>query len=144
MFSLRNTLAAASLLIGATTSAAFAATWPATLAGSTWQGTANGSDLTLTIKTQSGGGTCATITGTFSPASVATGYYCPSSGSVVVFRSSNNEVFQVFSGSISQLLNPAAIQPELSGTFGQYYDTAITGFYPFALTSTTSLAAVRR
>jgi len=146
MFHLRNTLAAASLLISATTSAAFAANWPTNLAGSGWQGTANGSALTLEVKTQGGGGACASITGTMTAGgatSMATGYYCPATGAVVVFRSNNNQPFQVFSGSISESPANALEGYALSGSFGQYYDGAITGFYPFSLIGSAQISAVR-
>jgi len=137
MFSLRKTLAAASLLVAATHSGAFAANWPTTIAGTTWTGSANNTALTLTVKTQGGGSdNCATITGTMTASggsSTATGYYCPASGQVAVFRSSGTDVFQVFSGSISQSPAPTFTQFALSGTFAQYYDSAITGFYPYSL-----------
>ncbi len=148
MFHLRKTLAAASLLVGAATSGAFAANWPTTIAGTTWSGSANNSALTLTIKTQGGGSdNCATITGTMTPTSAVTGYYCPASGALVVFRSNSNQVFQVFSGSISQSPAPTFTQFVLSGTFAQYYDSAITGLYPYSLSGPyliSSSASVRR
>jgi hypothetical protein len=108
----KNKLIEAALLVVASTSGASAANSPTTLAGSVWSGDANGMPLTLSVTTEGGGGTCLTIIGTFSingNASAPKSYYCPSSGTVVAFRSLNGQTFHVFSGATSQSPDPSPL-----------------------------------
>jgi hypothetical protein len=109
-------VAAASLAAGA---AQAAQQWPASIVGN-WSAISNQTALTVTISTQSGGKTCAQITGAIGSDTLL-GYYCPNSGRFNFLRSNTpSGTFQAYSGNLSETVFGNVV---MTGTFVDYIDS---------------------